>query len=448
MPRPVEVDLTVVRERGGAPIAGSLVELVRRWPSSPEITVRSTVQPFERFRVQTPENPIAMGWMGGLALLLADGTTDGAGRVHLRAPPGEPLALRLLGPGHTPAVRLPWSVEAATQPVQRVETVAAGGSIRGRVFPLDAVRRLRVPLPAPGPGIAAPMIAGYGTGLRLRHTVTGETIPPANMMEDVPSPLAEDGTFAIDGLAPGDWQVFFRYSMRMQESTIDPKLAGDPATALNGLGPIEIELPALVNLADGELRVLDVDVSALQPGRMEMILLRNGRPPEVGNLLIQPIGECGAPLPILRSCPNLHADREGRISASLPPGRYAPSWYGNGRAVGLPLADLEVRSGSTTHVDCAIDPVPARFRVVEADGSTPAQGTLLLSRAEPAMLLFGQATDAGGFAAFEELPRGMPMRLSFRRPRAEGGVGAPLDLGAWTATAPSPSPQTLRLPPR
>jgi hypothetical protein len=114
----------------------------------------------------------------------------------------------------------------------------------------------------------------------------------------------------------------------------------------------------------------------------------------------------------------------------------------------LPLADLEVRSGATTRVDCAIDPVSARFRVVEADGTTPAQGTLQVSRGDPVIWRSGQATDTEGFAAFDELPRDMSLRLSFYRPQPANAPAQPIDLGPWTATTPMTAPQVLKLPPR
>lgn len=38
---PLEIDVKVVREGGGAPVVGTVVELLRPWPKSPEVTLRT-----------------------------------------------------------------------------------------------------------------------------------------------------------------------------------------------------------------------------------------------------------------------------------------------------------------------------------------------------------------------------------------------------------------------
>ncbi|MEO6597622.1 MAG: sigma-70 family RNA polymerase sigma factor, partial [Planctomycetota bacterium] len=70
LPQSVEVTLRVVRERTGEPLAGTRFELLRPWPESPEVTLRTQAQPSSQFRAQADLSPPIMNMIGGLALLL------------------------------------------------------------------------------------------------------------------------------------------------------------------------------------------------------------------------------------------------------------------------------------------------------------------------------------------------------------------------------------------
>lgn len=447
LPLPMEVTLTVVREHGGAPVVGTKVELVRPWINSPEVTVQTNVQPAERFRAQLGETEMVMKFLGGRGLLLSGGETDAAGRIHLRVPPDEALALRLLGPGHRPVVRQPWRVPASTQPIDVSEAVTSGGTIRGRVLPIEALREWSPELPKAEPGTNSPSYQANLAGLRLQHKTTGETIPTARMPFSPRTPLAADGTFALDGLNAGDWKVLFGYPLRVQELEIDPRFVGKVNTAGIGLENMEFELPTIVGLTDHELRVLDIDVSNFVPGQLDANVTRNGQTVGDGAMLVTPIAATSAPLPILRSSPNLRFGKTGRIVATLPPARYAARWSFQGSRDFPYLGTFEVRSGDVTRIDFVIDTVTQSLRVVESDGATAASGQLQLNLTrdgEPASWSAYRVVDASGLAEFMDLPRDTVLQAQFYRTPTPT---TPIDLGTVTASA-SDTPLVLKLPPR
>ena len=457
LPLPMEVTLTIVREHGGAPVAGTKVELVRPWINSPQVTVHTNVQTAERFRAQLGETEMVMKFLGGRGLLLSGGETDAAGRIHLRVPPDEALALRLLGPGHQPVVRQPWRVPASTEPADVVETVTSGGVIRGRVLPIEALRKWSPELPNAEPGIRSQLSqASLAAGLRLRHKGSGETIPTARMPFTPRTPLAADGTFAVDGLKAGDWTVLFGYPLRVQELEIDPRLVGKANTSSIGLENMEFELSTIVGLTDHELRVLDIDISTFTPGQLDANVTRDGKTVSDGAMLVTPIAATSAPLPILRSSPNLRFGKTGRIVATLPPARYAARWSFQGSRDFPYLGTFEVRSGDVTRIDFVIDTVTQSLRVVESDGATAASGQLQLNLTrdgEPASWSAYRVVDATGLAEFTDLPRDTVLQVQFVRKPTPQPAGTlpppttPIDLGTVTADS-TGEPVVLKLPPR
>lgn len=456
LPLPVEVTLTVVREHGGAPVVGTKVELLRPWSASPSIELRTNSQPAERFRTQPHEPEQLLAMAGGRALLLAGGQTDAAGRVHLRVPPDEVLALRLLGPGHRPVVRQPWRVARSAQPIERTEAVTSGGSIQGRLVPIELLSRLRLESIAAGGDVPAQMAPQFVTGLRLRHRGTGETIPPAQFWFEPCTPLAGDGTFTMDGLAAGDWQWFICFPYVCQEP--EARLRGTPLAIVSQLGTVEFELPAIDGLADHELRVIDVDVSQFLPGQLDVGVTRDGQPVHEGALLVRPLAGVGASTPKLRSQPNLRCGENGRFVANLPPGRYAVGWTDLRGNYPTPyLGTCEVRSGTATQIDFVIECVSGSWRVVEADGTTPANGRLQLTlQAEAEAPRWGasKAVDVAGLAEFDALPRDAVLQAKFTRTPAAAVAGAvpppvtPIDLGTVSTTGLPGAPRVVRLPPR
>src|SRR5690606_10868787 len=132
--RPAARPLLVVAGDGSA-VAGTQVELLEPQGSDP---VGLETLMFAR----TDSNHY---WDDARrAVLVCSGRTDAAGTLLLTGRPGQPFALRLLGPGHLPTV-----VDAVVLDPElgtlRVE-VAPGATLVGRLSPLGLVRQFEVPL--------------------------------------------------------------------------------------------------------------------------------------------------------------------------------------------------------------------------------------------------------------------------------------------------------------
>ncbi len=130
LPKPIEQPVRVVFEGTSTPAAGAVVELLRPWPGHEPVTLRTGAQPSDKLRAQADEAPMMVAFTGGRALLLQRASTDADGRVTLRMPPGEGLALRLPGPGHQPRVETPWQIERGAAVVERIVPVVGGADRR------------------------------------------------------------------------------------------------------------------------------------------------------------------------------------------------------------------------------------------------------------------------------------------------------------------------------
>lgn len=450
---PVDVLLKVVREGGSAPVAGTSVELLRPWPKSPEVTMRTNATLATAMSVQPDEPEMGMKVFGGRALKLGSATTDAAGHAALRVPPDEDFALRLVGPGHRPMVVQPWRI-AATGPREAVVAVGTGGSIRGHVGPAEALAAFRVEAPKPANGVPAPQPNGQ-TGLRFRHVQTGELMPTSTWPFGGAVPIAADGSYAVDGLAPGDWQMTFVGVYRVQEAAAQP--TGNPrAPEPDRRGMVQFELPVVAGVGDLEPRIVDVDLAPFVPGRLDASVQRDGVVVEAGQLALSTVGACGTPKPPQGgSMPNLLLQAGSRLVATLPPARYVATLNTETKQgwTSLLLGEFDIHCGADTRVDFAVEVGSATLRIVEADGSTPAAGRVQLQKdGQPRGWFAQQAVDGAGEATFAELPLGVPLRATFTRPPAPPQPGTmppkvePIDLGVVQAGA--ATPVLRQLPPR
>lgn len=441
LPRPVLVDLVIVRRRGGAPIADCKVELLRPWSACPDVTLRTDAQPPASFWVDPRETAAMLQRDGGKALRLGAATTDAEGRARLVVPPDEDLALRFLGPGLRPQVLQPWRVAASAAPQRIVVEVASGGAIQGRVLPASTLARLWVDTG----GAGTPPAEAIATGLRLRHEFTGEWLP---VLWDSTLALHADGTFAVDGLQPGDWRLFLRYPLRLRDPLVSPQGSRRPDSCPPVI-PIDVELPQLRDLQDGELRVFDIDIGGWLPGRLEATVASDGHILEDGFLVIAALDATTTPAVTLPASPNLRLDATGRAAVYLPPARYLAIWRPIDGSLEVPLQEFAIDSESTARVDFAVSTFAAAVRVVESDGRTPAAGLVQIRLAHCRDEWSAGATaDAGGCCAFPRLPADVPLVVTFHRPlsmaqqqeaAARGRpdeFGPPIALGALPAANP------------
>ncbi|MEZ6038410.1 MAG: sigma-70 family RNA polymerase sigma factor [Planctomycetota bacterium] len=437
--KPVEQVVRVVLEGKSTPVAGSVVELLRPWPGHEAVmTLRTIAQPSDTLRAQVDESPMAVAMIGGRALLLERATTDADGRVTLRVPPDEDLALRLLGPGHQPRVETPWRIERATAAVERVVAVRDGASIEFRAFPPEALRALQLP-PVPDEWRERirhldALLADLVTGVWLLDPATRQTRPAQRGFSIPGIPFDDDGRLRVEGLSPGDWVPTFTYPLRCEPARDNP---------LEGWGSCRIELPTVRGLQPNELRIVDLDLSGFLPGTLQATVALHGHARPDGPVLLWAVDATSAGLP--RFQVNLRPDEHGRFAATLPPATYFARWSSRGEM--LPLGEFAIRSGQPTEHAFVVDVVAVQVRVLDADGGAAPAGAVVVER--PGLRTSGE-TDANGLATVPEQLRGDTLRVSYcartgELPNGRASYGPPVALGELTAGA-STEPVTFRLP--
>lgn len=247
--RSIQRPLCVVRA-DGAPVGATRVQLCELLGD--ELTADTLVYPHDL-------------WFRGIAqrkaFLLQDLVTDNSGRCLLSGPPQVRLGLRVLGPGHVPLVD---SHVALDSPGELVVTVTAGGVLRGRVVPAEAVVELaRLERVAAEAGFA-------GRGARI-ELVDGARLHPArSVTQDEPMEIASrvraDGSFELAGVPPGEW--------RLDVGTFHVV----PFSGRARSGQTKKETGPRVVVREGEATDVEVDLTAIVPGSLRGRVVWNGAP--------------------------------------------------------------------------------------------------------------------------------------------------------------------------
>ncbi|MEQ1632791.1 MAG: carboxypeptidase-like regulatory domain-containing protein, partial [Planctomycetota bacterium] len=319
---------------------------------------------------------------GGAQFFAPDASTTGEdGRCTLRTRVHRELDLHVLGPGHQPievrGVRMSAGGELDVR-------VSRGARLAGRITPADGLDLL-VRLAADAREDSKPTPASVFRGSR-RPTVMLLGAPEPwvpyskDLLHDEAGPpfVRNDGTFDVTGLPPGPWRVVLRYT----------RTSGDTSSTKD----LEV---ADVTLIDGETVTLDIDVSSLEPGRVEGVLRWNGAPPpegaswvlrKQGGWLAMPMGPGGT----------FAADAaDGTWHAVLSP---------PGRRLKVPqlrsATPVVVRRGETTKVELDFYSGVVAVTVLDADGK-PVPGFRLKSDED----VWWPNADANGRIEFEVTAR-------------------------------------------
>lgn len=317
LPRAGQRALVVVR-RDGMPVAGTVVELLL--PLEPcaaaEVTFETPAlsprQCFERGRLPP-------------TMMVQRVVTDAAGGAMLRGARHQRHALRLLGPGHMP-LRI-WDLILDGTSL-RIE-VGDGAVLRGRVESLAELQRM--------PELRGGRLATYRPGLQWVDARDAERRVPARRQDAVP--LAADGSFCIEGIAPGSWNVL------LTRWVFEP----------DGRETMTTEWIARVpNVSAGEERVLELSPRHLGRGRIEGTLWgANGPWPNARCVFeaVRPDGVDGMQPAIATMC----TDAWGQFTTELAPGTWQAAVAveeppGQWRKIRLP-GSYEVQHGRTIRVD-------------------------------------------------------------------------------------------------
>jgi hypothetical protein len=215
--------------KDGSPVTGTVVELGR--PLDSDVV-----------DIETDFRDISELWgrNGYKAILLQKGVTDARGVIVLTGPPGERLAVRVLGPGHQPAV-VNDVVLASPGTVIRV-AVDRGATLTGTVRPLESITGLR-----PSADLLARWRDRDASAGTVTHILPGLWLErggssPAFFPIDGQISFEEDGSFSLGGIPPGTWRLMLLSPASLDETSYVGKR----------------ELLQTVELVEGETRTLDL----------------------------------------------------------------------------------------------------------------------------------------------------------------------------------------------
>jgi hypothetical protein len=380
-PLRVELSRTVastvrVRRRGGAPVAGAEVELMR-----PAQCVPSDLVPRSLLGVdQDPADP-------GLKILVAAGKTDASGTCVLRAPPDVEVRLRVRGPGHPP-----WIAEGiALADGKEIEiTVDDGATLAGTIAPLhvlDELRRWATDVIRP---LGVVLSRDEGTPRRF----------PLDYRETIP--IDADGAFSCAAVPSGTWRASLDFYRDFG----------------NGARAASVPLRTVV-LREGETTELHADVAAHCPGRVHGRVLLDGAEASEGAIALmaaQPDGRGGHAWTSVQGGP---LDGAGTFAARVPAGTYGlVLWLTRDRGMlGLPARErVTVSADSTVEQLFTVESAVLRLRALGSDGR-PCAGVIFVATSDDgAWTATARPTGADGWTALDPVPAG---RLAIAaRPRS------------------------------
>ena len=358
-----------VQDNGGHSLAGVAVELID-----------TGGQPLRRDTYAYP--PMQRPWSGALfeAQLLQRGTTDDNGELELRGPPRPGLGLRLSGGGVSLQVFAGISL-ADQAPLQLTAERAATWT--GRLVPVAIGNALLRHSPQRRDDDK------LGLDLwREDDALQGRLDPPR--------PIDTDGSFHIDGIPSGTWQVSLRIGGRHWHAVA-------------------------ITVAAGDTLRQDLDVSPVAPLHLDLRVFLDGKPFADRNVNI--LAWCAMGLSGRRMGDSnfLRTDAEGRLAVDTFAGQFQCHLYlpGTGDAeVVMAQPFTLATAGHAQHV-LDVKLASASLRLLQPDGAGAAGVELCLSLPEGGQSTQSFAhTDKDGLAALGHLAAG-PHLLRVR-PRSLG----------------------------
>ena len=287
LPRAGHRSLVVVRH-DGTPVAGSIVELLL--PFEPEAAAEVT---FETPAL-TPRQCFEQGVLPP-AMLVQRVVTDATGSARLRGARHQRHVLRLLGPGHMPTRIQDLQLDDSPLRLEVVE----GASLRGQIESTAEQQ--------PMPEVQAERLASYRPGLQLVDVHDAERRVPARRRDSLP--LAADGSFCIEGIAPGSWHVL------RTRWVVEP----------DGRETMTTEwIATVLDLRAGEERVVEFGLVRLHRGRIEGTLF-DGNEPWANARVVWEADRLDGMEGSQPAIATLSTDALGHFTAELAPGSWRAS---------------------------------------------------------------------------------------------------------------------------
>jgi len=378
---PIEVDvfrrhefLVHVADASGAPIAGSKLFLIHASDSSP-------VDPERETRILagdvSRESDVAAGTgaFGRQGQVISEGTTDAQGLARLDGP-DTPVILAAVGACHSPVVQL-------AAPGRRIDLVMPrGATVRGTIRPIACVERVRA------------------QGVVLERTGDGISRWPPALGGGSKIAIEADGSFVVRGVPPGTWSLDIGSSASPNSWRLG-RVLRKPLFVVRNL-----------DLADGEVRRIDIDLADRMPARLEGRVFSNGVPVRFEPIYFfriedGTIGETWNP--------STTTDRRGHfVMPDLVPGEYVIwrelrfVWQGKPRYLRWTPIDqpFRLRAGQELQRDFYARLGSARIRFEKPGGKPLANMSVKLSVRRSVRWSEGRRTDAQGVLRLPRFPCG------------------------------------------
>ncbi|MCA8970633.1 MAG: hypothetical protein KDC95_12645 [Planctomycetes bacterium] len=291
-----------VIDAGGTPVAGSQCVLVEALSDTP---LDDSTNIVEVESLQFDRRP-------NRALRVDDAKTNERGEATLTGPEQVALALLVRG-SHVPVCRQDVRLDVGQGPIE--VTVSAGARIVGKIGPAELITQLRIQAGLPATGELGEREARRAPGVLLvrRDGASRQEFP-----RDGTQRIADDGSFAIDAVPPGNWNL----------ALVSSRGSGFGGTTSR------VEVAALRNLEDGATRRVDLDLSGHLRGTLSALVLLDGEAFGEGRVICEGSGHdrANGRHNITRS---LRTDAAGRIEQLVAPATYT---------IHLEVADAKTKS--------------------------------------------------------------------------------------------------------
>ncbi|MCA8970637.1 MAG: carboxypeptidase regulatory-like domain-containing protein [Planctomycetes bacterium] len=283
-----------VLRANGEPVAGTRVELLE--PLFGAAVDDST-------KVVRDENYWIHQQTVSEAILVVEAETNLTGEATVEGPGKAPLALRVLGPGHTPICENGIVLDASEAPIEIV--VASGASVTGVIRPKELLEQMREIAGLSGESSANSIGHPMRPSVRLVQARDGEPVIHYPASETVF--VDRDGSFTVEGIPSGDWTL---------------ELVTARAVGSNAFSHSRSVIARLSALKEGETRRLELDLSSHLHSRVTGRVLVDGEACARGSVFLQGkrfddgFGESQ------KTSAQPRTDDEGRFEVLLAPGSY------------------------------------------------------------------------------------------------------------------------------
>lgn len=334
---PLSQTTVVLQYSSGEPVAGGLVDLVRR-EGDGNLTDQSLVGSEEYAAQFGVENRF---------IVLSSGRTDARGETVLQGPLRGYLGLRARGP-FVSKLMAPVVAGLDRRIVMQVDR---GATLQGSLEPASVLSTLKsVALPHwidDNLHLHAANKAGPTLQLRSAQSQATHMVLPKRMVMAEPGyPIATGGTFRIEGVPPGDWTVELLYAIddRMQQS----------------------QLGKVVGLREGEQRLVEFPLADLLPGEVRALVLKDGVPWPKAEIY------CNGGW--------IRADARGQMVFRAKAGTYWPkAKIGDESESWLYSPQVVIRAGEQASTSLDFVRRKLRIRVLDADGVAVSQRSFYVS---------------------------------------------------------------------